>query len=165
MYEPDTILSLKTQRDPDPETGEEFPYNEVRVVGVSPISHGGNSEWSGTAAAGVIITPLTNFGSTLDEPFGKLQALYDVKEIPVREVDADPKIRVIHSTTASAGPTPEEVFAVEAPGTPPEPGQRRARTSPLEDPRPKASDGVLGPVPHPEAVVTDTGEQIVTPVE
>jgi hypothetical protein len=150
MYEPDTILTLKEQREPDEETGEEFPYNCVKVIGPSPINHGvANAEWSGANGAGVIITPLSNFGSTLDEPYGKLVALYDVTEIPVREADLTPKIRVINSTSQSAGPTPEEVFSVEAPGVPPEEGQRRGRTtvSPLEDPRPKANDGPLGPVP------------------
>jgi hypothetical protein len=152
MYEVDTILTLKEQREPDPETGEPFPYNEVRVVGESPISHGGSGEWSGAAATGVIVTPLTNFGATLDEPFGKLQALYDVKEIPDKVRPAQPTIKVIDSSTAAAGPTPEEVFAKDAPGTPPEEGQKRGRTplSPLEDPRPKASDGPLGPVPSNE---------------
>lgn len=154
MYEQDTILELKEQREPDPETGEEFPYNRVKVVGPSPINHGiANAEWEGASGAGVIITPLTNFGSTLDEPFGKLQALYNVVEIPVREVEPVQKIRIIDSSTAAAGETPEEVFAKEAPGVPPEEGQRRGRTpvSPLEDPRPKAKDGPLGPVTPPEA--------------
>ena len=33
MYEPGTILALKEPREPDEETGEEFPYNEVEVIG------------------------------------------------------------------------------------------------------------------------------------
>jgi hypothetical protein len=152
MYERNTILTLKQPRDPDPETNEEFPYNRVRVVGPSPISHGGAGEWEGVNAAGVIITPESNFGATLDEPYGKLVALYDVSEIPEPlEIEA-PKIRVINSTSQSAGPTPEEQFAVLAPGVAPEEGQRRGRTrpSPLDDPRPAASDGPLGPVPASE---------------
>lgn len=148
MYEPGTELTLKEQRPNDPETDEPFPYNKVRVVGPSPINHGvSNAEWSGSNGAGVIITPIANFGATLDEPYGKLVALYDVTHIPVTEVEVQPKIRVVNSTSQSAGPTPEEVFATEAPGKAPEEGQRRARTSPLEDPRPKASDGPLGPAP------------------
>ena len=143
MYEPGTILSLKKQRDPDPETNEAFPYNEVKVVGPSPVSWQKDSEWSGASAAGVLLVPVTNFGSTLDEPYGKVQALYDVKEIPVVEIEP-PKIRVINSSSQSAGPTPEEVFAAKAPGKPPKAGQTRGRTSPLVDPRPAASDGPLG---------------------
>lgn len=148
MYEPGTVLKLKKQREDikvpektDPDTGRTrkahtlpFPYNLVRVVGESPVDHGGrpDAQWSGVGARGVIITPLSGFGSTLDEPFGKLQALYDVEEVPTKVVEIAP-IRVINSTTADAGPTPEEVFAVEAPGTPPEEGQIRGRTSPLGD--------------------------------
>lgn len=151
MYEPDTILELKAPRPNDEETDDPFPYNLVRVVGPSPINHGpqAGGQWEGVSAAGVIITPLSAFGSTLDEPYGKLKALYNVKEVPTREVDVTPKIRVVKSSSQSAGPTPEERFAVEAPGVAPEEGQRRGRTaiSPLDDPRPLASDGPLGPVP------------------
>ena len=155
MYEPGTILTLKTPHAPDPETDEPFPYNEVEVVGPSPIDHGvkPDAQWSGANAQGVIIRPLTNFGSTLDEEYGKLVALYDVKSIPEPvEIDVAPKVRIINSTSGSAGPTPEEQFALKAPGVPPEEGQRRGRTriSPLDDPRPRASDGPLGPVPTPE---------------
>lgn len=152
MYQADTILKLKEQRDPDPETGEEFPYNRVRVVGPSPIDGAVRpGEWSGGDAQGVILTPLTNFGATIDEPFGKLRALYDVEHIPEVLVPVQTQVRVIDSSTAAAGPTPEEVFAKEAPGVPPEPGQTRARTplSPLDDPRPAANDGPLGPAPKP----------------
>jgi hypothetical protein len=159
MYEPDTILELKQPHGPDEETGEEFPYNKVKVVGPSPINHGiNNAEWTGPDGAGVIITPLSNFGSTLDEPLGKLQALYSVVEVPDRTVDLNPKIRVINSTTDSAGPTPEDVFKQQAPGVPPEEGQTRGRTpiaeSPLEDPRQPANasplDAPARPAPEGE---------------
>lgn len=148
MYESGTILTLKDQRPPDEETNEVFAYNEVEVIGPSPVTHPGTAEWSGTASQGVIIKPIANFGGVIDEPLGKIQALYNVKSIPVKEVVMQPKIKVIDSATAAAGPTPEEVFAKEAPGVPPEEGQIRGRTSPLEDPRPKVSDGPLGPVPE-----------------
>ena len=148
MYEPNTILALNEQRDPDPETGEEFPYNRVRVVGQSPVSHADKGDWTGADAVGVIIVPLTNFGSTLDEPFGKLREIYAVEEVPVVEVEAAPKIRVINATSAQAGPTPEEIFAAQAPGKAPEEGQSRARTNPLGDPGgPKDADGPLGKAP------------------
>lgn len=139
MYANDTILTLKSPRDPDDETGEEFPYNVVRVVGESPVSHTHKGEWTGQDARGVIIVPLTNFGATLDEPFGKLRSIYDVTEIPEVHVQQDIRIKVVDSSSAAAGKTPEEVFAVEAPGVPPEPGQIRGRTfvSPLDDPGPE----------------------------
>lgn len=148
MYEPDTILSLKEQREPDEETNEPFPYNEVRVVGESPVSHADKGDWTGTDARGVIIVPLTNFGSTLDEPFGKLREIYDVKSIPEVEVDVAPKIRVINSSSAQAGPTPEEVFAEKAPGVAPEEGEIRGRTKPLgEAGGPASANGPLGKAP------------------
>ena len=152
MYERNTVLTLKNPRDPDPETGEEFAYNEVEVIGPSPINHGAsNAEWEGPGGAGVIVSPLSNFGATLDEPNGTLVALYDGKSVPETVVE-ELKLRVINSTSQSAGPTPEEQLAAAAPGVPPEPGQKRGRTpmqSPLDDPRPRASDGPLGPVPPP----------------
>lgn len=152
MYEPGTILELKNQREPDEETGEEFPYNRVKVVGPSPVDHGIKSaEWEGASGVGVIITPESNFGSTLDEPLGKLQAIYDVVEVPDTTVPVENTIRVIHSTSQSAGPTPEEVFAGLPQGKAPEEGQKRARTphteSPLEDPRkPKNASPLEVPV-------------------
>lgn len=157
MYAANTILTLKDQRPNDPETNEPFPYNVVKVVGPSPIDHGirEDSPWRGADAKGVIITPETNFGSTLDEPFGKLRQLYDVTTVPVVEAPVTPVIRVIDSATAEAGPTPEEVFAEQAPGTPPEEGQRRGRTSPLGDAPERAAveeaEGPLGSVTPPEA--------------
>ena len=144
MYAKDTILALKEQRNPDPETGEEFPYNRVRVVGESPVSHSHTGNWEGGDAAGVLLAPLTNFGATLDEPFGKCRVLYDVAEMPSDEVEADTKIRVIDATSAQAGPTPEEVFKEQAPGVPPKEGERRARTSPLGETSNEAAAGPLG---------------------
>lgn len=151
MYAKDTILVLKEQKGADTETGEEFPYNRVEVVGVSPVSHSHRGEWEGGSAEGVLLRPLTNFGATLDEPFGKLQTLYDVESIPdPNEVEVAQKIKIIDGTSAQAGPTPEEVFAEEAPGKAPEQGQKRARTSPLGDAPPPNSGGPLGNVEAPE---------------
>lgn len=148
MYEPDTILTLKEQREPDPETGEEFAYNKVKVINESPVSHTNKGDWQGVDARGVIIVPIANFGGTLDEPFGKLRELYDVESIPEHTAPVEQPVRVINQGTASAGPTPEEVFAEKAPGKAPEEGQTRARTSPLGDPGgPAGKDGPLGKAP------------------
>lgn len=166
MYEPDTILKLKEPRtvgtppqgDPESENYvpasddyDPFPYDRVRVIGQSPINHGiANSDWSGTNAQGVIITPLDGFGSTLDEPLGKIQALYAVESTPVHEAPAVP-VRVINSRTADAGPTPEDVFAEEAAKNPQPPTRRAARKSPLDDPRPTVEEaGPLGAVEAPQ---------------
>jgi hypothetical protein len=162
LYQPGTILKLKEPRDAeaatdpytgqprmkrrrDPKTGEnvdtkdvlmvDFPYNEVEVVGHSPVATD-RGQWKGSDAQGVIIQPRSNFGGNLDEPFGKLRQLYDVVSIPEREVPAEITIKPINTASAEAGPTPEEVFAVEAPGTPPDPGARRGRT-PFDDVKPE----------------------------
>jgi hypothetical protein len=147
MYADNTILTLKVQRDPDKETGEAFAYNQVKVIGRSPISHAHKGKWQGGDAEGVILSPLSNFGGTLDEPFGKCVQLYDVESIPERVINAPQPIRVIDAQSAEAGPTPEEIFAKEAPGAKPEAGQIRGRTSPLGEPGgPVDYDGPLGTV-------------------
>lgn len=151
MYEPGTTL---VRKDPKDEDHPAYPYNRVRVIGASPVSHSGSTEqWEGAGAAGVLIEPLTSFGGNLDEPFGKLQAIYDVESIPDNTVEA-PTIRQYDATTSAAGPTPEEVFAAEAPGRPRRKGADRFR-SPLEDPRPSGdpldvlTEGDTQPVSDP----------------
>ncbi len=150
MYAAGTVLTLKDPHPNDPETDEVFAYNEVSVIGASVISRPGTEEWSGTANQGVMLMPTANFGGVIDEPLGKIQALYSVKSVPELTVPTGPTvIPTYDSRSSAAGPTPEEVFADQAPGEAAEKGQNRARTpmSPLVDPRPKASDGPLGPVP------------------
>lgn len=169
MYEPDTILKLKEPRTvgtppqgrppkgkegdagyvpasedyvPASEDYEPFPYDRVKVVGVSPVNRAAieGGEWEGPQGQEVIITPLDGFGSTSAEPYGKLQKLYDVEEVPVREGTVEAPVRVI--TPGTAGPTPEEVFAKDAPGRPNARG-RTKRRSPLDV------------VPEPEAEARD----------
>lgn len=151
MYEIDTVLKLKEQHDPDEETGEEFPYNRARVVGQSPVSDpkkaGG---WTGPDAVGVIITPLSNFGGVLDEPFGKLREIYDVESIPEPVTQyTTPKVNATSLPRIPLGPSPEEQFAaLPIQGEPPEDGRRRTRTDPLGDPGgPRDADGPLGKAP------------------
>ncbi len=144
MYAADTILVLKEQRDPDPETGETFAYNRVQVIGQSPISHSRKGTWTGSDAEGVILTPIANFGGTLDEPFGKCRLLYDVESIPVKEIPAPQSIRVINANTSEAGETPEEVFKREAPGVKPLAGETRGRSPLGGDGGPVSTYGPLG---------------------
>ena len=63
--------------------------------------------------------------------------------MPEVEVEQTAKVRIINAHSNQAGPTPEEVFRVEAPGVAPEPGQTRART-PLEDTGPETTDDPFG---------------------
>lgn len=113
----------------------------MQVLGQSPISHSGEG-WSGEANQGVIIAPLTTFDRTLDEPYGKLLALYNVESVPVHEVPANP-VRVINPTSGSAGPTPEEQLAQAAEANPQPPARRhrpKQEASPLDDPRPSQAE-------------------------
>lgn len=128
MYEPGTILTLK---EPKSTEDEPFAYDRIRVVGQSPINHADiSSEWSSGNGQGVIIEPAGgHFGATLDEPEGRLQALYDVESIP-EPVIIQPSVKVI--TPALAGATPEEAFAKAAKEAP-EPEQPKRRPSPLEN--------------------------------
>lgn len=139
MFKPATILTLRAQRDPDPETGEEFPYNRVQVIGESPILHPGDKKadgspkWVGPDAKGIIISPLSTFAGNLDEPYGKLKKLYDVEFVPAEE-EIVREVRIPIRTPEDLGPTPEEVFAKEAPGDPDAPRRFATQPSPLEDP-------------------------------
>lgn len=111
MYDPGTILVLKEKRS---RRGEPpFPYDRVRVIGRSPqvgvVRAGG---YSGNEAERIVIQPLEGFAATIDEPRGKLMALYNVESIPEIVVDARDYVKVI--TPGNAGPSPEEVFAEAA---------------------------------------------------
>lgn len=159
MYERDTVLTLKTPRwrplvdgepgdwqaeeydtfksetealaEGDAPVGEEFPYNRVRVINASPITHAGGDrgDWTGADTAGVIIEPITSFGGNVDYPFGYLRSVYDVESIPEPVVVSGMAYGLpTQATAARPGPTPEEVFLAEAPGPAPEEGQIRART-------------------------------------
>lgn len=139
MYAPGTILQLKEPRSTDE---NKFPYDEVEVIGESPIHHGIYAEeWVGANGSGVIVRPLTDFGTTLDEPFGKLQRLYSVKTLPP-PVERQVNVRVIQQ--ADLGPSPEDVFAEEAKnGDGRKVKQKERNTSPLPTPKPEPSNAAL----------------------
>lgn len=106
MYEEGTILALKEPRSTEDEA---FPYDRVEVIGQSPVHHGIRAEeWVGANGQGVIVTPLAGFDSTIDEPYGKLQELYEVESIPEAQPN-EPQVKVI--TPADLGPSPEDTFA------------------------------------------------------
>ena len=85
-----------------------FPYNEVTVLGASPIGHptADGAEWTGVAAQGVIVQPLTEFSVTLDEPLGKIQRMYEVVSVP----EKGPAEVIVKQTTTRYTPTPEELL-------------------------------------------------------
>lgn len=112
MYKPGTILTLKEPRSTEKEP---FAYDRIEVIGPSPLSHASvDSEWTGSNATGVIVKPLTDFGSTLDEPLGRLQSLYDVESVPDNRI-APPAVTVQSETYDYK--SPEEVFK-EVPAEP-----------------------------------------------
>jgi len=109
MYAPGTKLKLK---EPKGTEDKPNPYDEIVVVCASPQNHGvREAEWGAEGGAGVIVAPVgEGFDGNLDEPMGKLQALYEVTEIPDDVVEPG-KIRKYDATTAAAGATPEQQFA------------------------------------------------------
>lgn len=125
MYRPGTILELK---EPVAEDHDLAPYNRVKVVGQSPLNHGQSAgEWVGAQATGVVITPEAGFGQTLDEPLGKLNALYSVEFEPeLPNLDRTVQVRQIEP-----GPSPEDQFRAieEANGTKVVKSERRKRTT------------------------------------
>lgn len=134
MYDTDTILAAKEPKENDPETGETHPYNRLRVIGPSPVSHRDTGDWSGSSAQGVVVEPVANFGANWDKPFGWLQEHYTVESVPeppmpVENVYGIPKVtKVIDGHSRRAGLTPEEVFAEQAPPQPDTvPPHRRAK--------------------------------------
>lgn len=159
MYAIDTILTLKEPRSTD---DKPFAYDRVRVVGPSPVDHGAKpgATWSGAGARGVIIQPVELFGANLDEPLGKIQALYDIESEPEVVLEVKQTVRKYDAHSSAAGKTPEEVFAEAAPGEASEDGKRvRTPISPLEDPRPAPDEGPLGKVESDEEPLPATPDR------
>lgn len=141
MYKPGTILELKERKGTEEKP---FAYDEVEVIGQSPIQHGedrtGGAHWVGSLANGVIIRPHgETFGATLDEPYGKLQRLYKVKALPTEPEPQTAKITTFDEANAhqAGAPSPEEVFGQAEAAEGLEPSDGRGRTafndSPLDD--------------------------------
>lgn len=123
MFTRGTVLVLK-----EPKSTDEvpFPYDRVRVVGVSVVSRpGAMGEWEGADAQGVVIEPVTEFAGNLDEPYGRLKRLYKIESEP-EPVDQQIRVEVIPAHTRQAGPTPEEIFAEQNEAAGIKPGQKRS---------------------------------------
>lgn len=137
MYAPNTILELKEPKSvkaTKTEPAKIFAYDQVRVIGPSPVTHSGQSdgEWDGVGAQGVIVTPLTEFAGNLDEPLGRLQRLYKIVSEP-EDVNTQIEVRTYDGNTSAAGQTPEEVFADASEPTPKSAKRVRSRHSPLQE--------------------------------
>lgn len=110
-YTPGTILSRKTPFEDDNLTA----YNEVEVIGPSPVQTGvRSSEFAGQLGDNLSVKPAgSGFGEVIDRPFGELQRDYDVKSAPApRRLDRG-EVSIVEP-----GPSPEEVFAAESGETP-----------------------------------------------
>lgn len=131
-YKPGTILERKEPFEaPEADSDEPdlTPYNEIRVVGPSPVvAQGAAGEWGGVTAAAISIAPHGDaFGPVIDKPLGELQRDYSI----VTESEPTPlergEVKVLEY-----GESPEEAFAREAaergeepvaPARPAEPGE------------------------------------------
>lgn len=148
----DAFVEAEAKRRTGQPKGEIFPYNRVQVINQSPVSHASTGEWGGSAAQGVLIQPLSAFAAVLDEPLGKLQALYTVTSVPepmvVNPMATRNPLAAAEIRGVGHQPTPEDVFAEKAPGVAPAEGQSRGRTpmqgSPLADPRKASNASPLG---------------------
>ena len=135
MYQPETTLK-KIEPFADDHPGA--PYNHVKVIGQSPINHGTiQTEWIGAQGQGVIVQPLDGFGATLDEPYGKLQSLYEIDTVPDNVLPAEPVIKHIPQ---EGSPSPEDRFRAEASEPELEVKEPKAPASPLDDEQPSAEE-------------------------
>lgn len=129
MFTRGTILALK-----EPKSTEDAPfaYDRVRVLGPSVVFRpNALGEWDGTDAQGVVIEPVDEFASNLDEPYGRLRRLYNVEWEP-EPADQNVRVEVIPAHTRQAGLTPEEVFEEAAGGPRPEGAPKRSAIADYE---------------------------------
>lgn len=103
-YQPDTILKRKT---PLADESEAAAYDEVRVIGHSPLQRGSRSaEFSGQLGDQISVEPRSGFATVVDLPQGMLQRDYEVvSEPPRQQIQRQVIERVM------PGPSPEEQFA------------------------------------------------------
>lgn len=125
-YKPETILERKVPFEAPAEGEDDLrPYNEVRVIGQSPVQSGVRvGEWVGQQGDLISVAP-TGFGPVVDRPAGELERDYTIKwEPPLRMVDRQIIERVI------PGPSPEQQFATAASeaNEKPSPGRGRRRS-------------------------------------
>jgi hypothetical protein len=110
-YATGTILSRKEPfEEPADDSPDLRPYNEIKVIGPSPVQTNARAaEWTGQAGDNISVIP-TDFGEVIDRPQGELQKDYDVTFIP------ESNQPLTHTVTVQElGPSPEETFsAVEA---------------------------------------------------
>lgn len=110
-YQSGTILSRKEPFiEPEDDTSpDQTPYNEVIVIGASPVQNSVRAaEWSGQQGDSISVRP-TSFGEVVDFPQGQLEAEYSVVSIPERAKNLTHTVE-----EAEPGPSPEDTFRAEA---------------------------------------------------
>lgn len=129
MYEPGTILRL---REPQGTDKSPYPYDLVKVVGQSPIQHSrpdANTPFAGMDAVGYIITPVAEFGPTLDKPYGELAEVYDIESYPTDPTTGEP---LTPESNPRNLPSPEQFLAQEARKEAKDAVQRRPRSQAIQ---------------------------------
>lgn len=115
-YLPGTILARKVPFDPpeDENDTDMTPFNEIKVIGHSPVQSGiRTEEWAGQLGDNISITP-TSFGSVVDRPLGELQRDYAVEYEPQPELT----VEIPPQPTPLRQPSPEDVFRSQQDETP-----------------------------------------------
>lgn len=134
-YQPGTILKRRVEFEEPAEGKPDLrPYNEVEVIGQSPVQTAvRESEWTGQSGDSISVRP-TSFGQVIDRPFGELQRDYEVVSIPERKVIDRQVVEQVEP-----GPSPEEVFQREAV----ESGQEAKRRDVPPDPNAPSPEDVF----------------------
>lgn len=111
-YQRGTILKRKEPfKEPKSGNPDMRAYNEVEVVGPSPVQTNVRSaEWGDQGGDNISIKP-TTFGEVLDRPERELERDYTVLSTPPEAEDL-----ALTVTRVKPGPTPEDMFRGEAKG-------------------------------------------------
>lgn len=107
-YKPGTIL---VRKEPFEATEDQdfTPFNEIEIIGNSPVQTGvRQEEWGGQQGDQISIRP-TSFGPVVDRPAGELQRDYDIKSIPAPVKFTQQQVEI-----QEPGPSPEEQFSAVA---------------------------------------------------
>lgn len=143
-FKPGTILERKEPfptPDEHSEDADLTPFNEIRVVGQSPVTDQGlTAEWGSSTQASLISVTPTSFGPVIDKPFGELQRDYSVVSEPPRPTLGRGEVEAIEP-----GPSPEEVFEAETRARGEETPAKKKVTQPDPD------------APSPEEIFAATG--------
>lgn len=128
-HRPGTVLCRK---EPFDAGAPDAPYNEVEVIGPSPVQRQvRSSEFVGQLGDLLSVRP-SSFGPVIDVPQGQLQRDYDVVSIP-----PPPQIDRQIVEHFVPGPSPEEQFAADAAKQFLEPALERVVTVPPDAPSPE----------------------------